>query len=281
MLLKLIHWLPARFIFMFWMLYSKLLGREPAVMMVFSQVMQKNIPSVVFVPEGYELSEKRYPVLYLLHGYNGSCYSWSWLHREMRAFVEANQCILVCPDGARSWYIDAPRKPRSKFETFISQELVRAVDLEYRTIKQNSKRVIAGISMGGHGAVYLALRHPDIFGAVASTSGGLDLKPFAGEWNLNTLLGNPQKFPGHWIQFSAIHQLDSLKEGDLGIYLDCGTDDFFLLVNRSFHDRLTQMKISHQYFESEGGHDQKYWLKSMQSVFLFMSSFLQQQSVEE
>ena len=96
--------------------------------------------------------------------------------------------IFVCPNGENSWYWDSPLNKDSQFETFVSRELVSYVDGHYRTLPSREKRAITGLSMGGHGALWLAIRHQDVFGAAGSTSGGLDIRPFPDK--------SGQKMPG-------------------------------------------------------------------------------------
>ena len=87
--------------------------------------------------------------------------------------------IIVCPDGGfGSWYWDSPVDAGSQYETYVSNELVTWIDSKYKTIKTRKGRAITGLSMGGQGALYLAFRHQDIFGAAGSMSGGVDIRPF-------------------------------------------------------------------------------------------------------
>ena len=74
-----------------------------------------------------------------------------------------------------SWYWNSPVDPKSQYETFISDELIKAIDSKYKTIKNRTGRAITGLSMGGHGALYLAIKHQDVFGAAGSMSGGVDI----------------------------------------------------------------------------------------------------------
>lgn len=84
--------------------------------------------------------------------------------------------IIACPDGENSWYWDSPLDPASQFETFVSQEFPDWIDAHYPTIPSREGRAVTGLSMGGHGALWTALRHKDRFGAAGSTSGGVDIR---------------------------------------------------------------------------------------------------------
>lgn len=92
--------------------------------------------------------------------------------------------IVVCPDGENSWYWDSPKDPSSRFETFVARELIDYVDAHYPTRGDRSGRAITGLSMGGHGGLWLSFRHKDTFGAGGSTSGGVDIRPFPENWEM-------------------------------------------------------------------------------------------------
>jgi len=80
-----------------------------------------------------------------------------------------------------SWYFDSPIDKEMNYETYVSKELIGAIDTKYNTLANRESRAITGLSMGGHGAFYLAFRHQDIWGAAGSMSGGLDIRPISGE----------------------------------------------------------------------------------------------------
>ncbi len=99
-------------------------------------------------------------------------------------------------------------------------------------------RAITGLSMGGHGALYLAFKHQDIFGAGGSMSGGVDMTPYPNNWEISKRLGTYAEFPERWENNSVINLTHSLTPGSLAIIFDCGTDDFFYKVNVKLHERL-------------------------------------------
>ena len=119
---------------------------------IYSQSMQKNIKAVIIVPDTYATA-KELPVVYLLHGYSGNHLDWITKARGFEKAVDQYNLIIVCPDGGfGSWYWNNPVDPKSQYETFVSDELVKAVDARYKTIKNLTGRAITGLSMGGHGA---------------------------------------------------------------------------------------------------------------------------------
>jgi S-formylglutathione hydrolase FrmB len=156
-------------------------------------------------------------------------------------------------------------------------ELVKYMDAHYRTIPRREGRALAGNSMGGHGAMFLAIRHKDTFSAVASMSGCADIRgsapqvgAFANNWGLRHVLGDIKKFPARWNELTVINQVDSLKPGDLAIFIACGTSDFFLKVNRQLHEKLAAKKIAHDYTESPGNHSWNYWKGTLPRQMLFL-----------
>ena len=181
--------------------------------------------------------------------------------------------IVVCPDGKNSWYWDSPVDPSMRYETFVSQELLRDIDARYHTRADRSGRAITGLSMGGHGAMWLSLRHKDRFGAAGSTSGGLDIRPFPDNWEMKKALGENADNPKRWDDYAAINQIDSIANGDLALIIDCGYGDFFAEVNRNFHDKLMERGIDHDYIVRPGVHDGLYWNNSIDYQWLFFKKF--------
>ena len=138
-----------------------------------SASMQREIPALVVLPDSYaKNADKKYPVIYLLHGFGGNHTTWLLIKPDLPRLASLYGVIFVCPDGSTSWYWDAPKNPKFRYETFVSKELVEFVDSKYRTIASPKGRAVSGFSMGGHGGLWLGIRHQDVFGACGSSSGG-------------------------------------------------------------------------------------------------------------
>jgi len=213
--------------------------------------MNRKIPYRVVLPEGYDASTNRYPVVYLLHGANGNCNDY--LGDALSADVDRFQCIAVLPDGGRtSWWFDSPVDPTYRYESFVAKELLPAIDAAYRTIPDRRHRAITGGSMGGHGAAFIAIRHKDLFGALGIVFGGVDLRPFPDNWDIKLRLGTIEEHPDYWRDYSVITQAETLKNGELDIISMIGTEDFFLGVNRNLHALWTRNKVEHIYIEMRG-----------------------------
>jgi len=244
---------------------------------VYSTAMKKNIKTVVVLPDGYTKT-KKYPVVYLLHGYSGSYAYWPGVKNAVDG-ADRYQLILVCPDGGYgSWYWDSPVDPAFKYETFVSTELVSWVDKNYATNATAKGRGIAGLSMGGHGALYLAIKHPDVFGATGSMSGGVDIRPFPNNWDMAKRLGRYSEFPERWEKNTVINMLYLIAPQTLKIIIDCGTEDFFFKVNEKLHEELLLRNIPHDYITRPGAHNGAYWQNAISYQLLFMDRFFSENS---
>ena len=208
-----------------------------------------------------------------LHGYGGNARSWVGLKPELPKIADEKGIIFVCPDGKNSWYWDSPKNQAYRYETFVASELVKYTDKNYATIPEKKGRAITGLSMGGHGALWLAIRHKEIFGAGGSTSGGVDIRPFPKNWEMNKQLGDYESDKTLWDQHTVITQVDKIKDGDLALIIDCGEQDFFLEVNKALHKVLLEKNISHDFITRPGGHNGQYWNNSIDYQILFFDKF--------
>ena len=240
---------------------------------ILSPSMHKTIKTVVVLPASYDKSpDKKYPVVYLLHGHGGNYAVYvNQTRPELPQDVSQMECIAVCPDGGKnSWYWDSPADPKNRYETFVAEELVKYIDEHYRTIADRTGRAITGFSMGGHGALWLAFRHPETFGACGSMSGGVDIRPFPDQWDMKQWLGEYSKYPKVWNDHTVITQLYRLRpephvqggrgndwlmksaEGRPAIIIDCGIDDFFYDVNVALHEAMQHNNIAHTFITRPG-----------------------------
>lgn len=228
--------------------------------------------ALVVVPDGAEASAP-VPTVYLLHGYGGNYLNW--IEKQPRICELADQygMIVVTPDGKNSWYWDAPGNPDQQVETFFVESLVPYIDANYPTIRDRSKRAIAGLSMGGHGALFLAARHPDIFGAASAISGGVDIRPFPGNWKIREILGPKEDNEELWNSMTVAGIVPAIKEADLAIVIDCGASDFFADVNRNLHQTFLDMEIPHDYYCRPGNHSWNYWNNAVLFNLLYFNEF--------
>jgi len=231
---------------------------------------------VIITPDAVNGTDK-FPTVYLLNGYSGNHKAWLGTRPDLPALADKYGMVMVMPDGRDSWYWDSPKNPEMQMESFFVKDLVPYVDANYPTKHDARQRAITGLSMGGQGAMWLAFRHSDIWGNAGSMSGGLDIRPFSDRWNMKNALGEKEQNPEVWEQFAVINLIPTLKPGQLNITFDCGVDDFFAGVNNSFHDKLVQAKISHDYTSRPGGHSQAYWRNSILYHLLFFNEAFNRQ----
>lgn len=239
----------------------------------YSSSMGKHIKAVIITPDNYERADAM-PVVYLLHGYGGNYGTWVNQAPAIKAMADQYGLIIVCPDGGfGSWYWDSPVDSAFRYETYVAKELVGWVDEHYKTIPERRGRAITGLSMGGHGALYLAFRHQDVFGAAGSTAGGVDIRPFPLNWEMQKRLGSYAEEPRRWESHTVINLVHLLTPNSLSLVIDCGTSDFFYGVNETLHRKLIERNIPHTYITGPGGHNWDYWRASIPYQLLYFSQW--------
>lgn len=247
----------------------------------YSESMKKNIKAVVITPDNYA-KVRSLPVVYLLHGYSGNYANWIKKVPALSQAVDTQELIIVCPDGDySSWYFDSPVDSTSRYETYVARELVNWIDSRYKTIRDRSGRAITGLSMGGHGALYLAFRHQETFGAAGSMSGGVDIRPFPNNWEIAKRLGTYAKEPENWERNTVINMLYMLTPNALSLIIDCGTSDFFYRANTNLHEKLLERNIAHSFISRPGAHDWNYWSDAITYQLLFMRHFFEQPTIKK
>jgi putative tributyrin esterase len=260
--------------------FSQSLGTRVETIQFKSKLVGKTLPYSVVLPSTYSIAGQTapsYPVLYLLHGLAGH-YS-NWLSKtKLAEYAAKYQLIIVTPEGNDGWYTDSATVPNDKYETYIVQELIPDVEKRFRAIKGREGRAIAGLSMGGYGALKFGVKYADKFAFAASISGALDaaartednrgnawdfLRPSImqtfGEADSPTRAANDL----HKLvrNFSA-ERLASLPF----FYLDCGTEDGFLATNRELATIFLERKIPHEFRQLPGAHNWVYWDAQVQEV---------------
>ncbi|WP_121355697.1 alpha/beta hydrolase [Flavisolibacter nicotianae] len=252
---------------------------------VYSRAMGRALKTAVVLPDSYQKSKAEFPVLYLLHGGQGSFRDWLTLPPDkslLHKLADQYNIVIVTPEGgATSYYFDSPLQKESQFETFVSSEVLAKIESNYRVIKEKKGRVIAGLSMGGHGAMYIAARHPDLYSAAGSMSGVMNIntktwkvpEAFAKSRteNFARLLGAPKDTLNPYIDYTIIGMADKLKANDVKLIFDIGVDDFLIEPNRELHRRLLANGTPHDYAERPGKHEWAYWENALPFQVLFFS----------
>ena len=231
----------------------------------------------MILPPDYRASgTTRYPVLYLLHGF-GAHFS-EWVTRSNVAdYVARYRMIVVMPEGNNGWYTDSAGVATDRYESYILKELIPDVQKRYHTIEARYGRAIAGLSMGGYGALKFGLKSPDTFAFVGSLSGALGATT-ATENDLKDLKSlHDSVFAVFGPVGSETRKANDIYEIARGlsatrvaglpyIYLDCGTEDFLFSLNQQFAALLREKKIPHEYRELPGDHNWAYWDKQVPEV---------------
>lgn len=201
---------------------------------IYSKAMAKNIKCVVIKPEKKKDKITAYPVVYLLHGYSGNYSNWIVKVPALKQYADEYKLMIVCPDGDySSWYFDSPVDSSMRYETYIAKEVPEYIDAHYPTIKERTARAITGLSMGGHGGLFVGFRHATTFGACGSMSGGVDLSASRSKFDIIKRIGDTLTHADNWKQYSVINVVEKYPKDSLAIIIDCGTEDFFYPINQA------------------------------------------------
>ena len=248
---------------------------------VFSDKMSREIKNTIIFPAQYFIAgdTTHYPVVYLLHGAGGCYKDWPRV-KSLPALASELGTIIVCPDGQDSWYFDSPVDSTMQFETYITHELRQAVDGAFRTRTDRQGRAITGLSMGGHGALWLAFRHPDLYGACGSMSGGVDFTAWPRSWHLPDRLGPYDANPELWRSHTVVSLVPTLINGRQQIIIDDGDADFFYDVNMALHEALVAHGIAHKFDILPGAHSWEYWARSVVYHLQFFDRFFKGEQSE-
>jgi S-formylglutathione hydrolase FrmB len=251
-----------------------------------SEILRRAIRYCAILPPNYDSAKsRRYPVLYFLHGLGGNeqllVTSAGWnLVEDLWQQHKIGEFLVVTPDADTSFYINS-RNDRVRYEDFFIREFIPFIDRAYRTSSSRHARGIAGISMGGYGALHIAFRHPELFVSVSANSAAL-LDKFP-----DVRFSNPQQSfllsvlrafgtppdPAFWHRNDPLVLARTANLAGLKIYFDCGTeDDYGFYRGASALDKiLSTRKISHEFHLYPGGHDWQYFAARLPAVFEFHS----------
>lgn len=261
------------FFFLFIVCAFTTYAAEVDTAVIYSAAMQKNNKCVIIKPRKTK-SIKAWPVVYLLHGYSGNYSDWIKKVPLLKSYADEYKIMIVCPDGAySSWYFDSPVDSTMRYETYVATEVPAYIDSHYPTIKDRTGRAITGLSMGGHGGLFLGFRHANTFGACGSMSGGVDLNASRNKFDIIKRIGDTISHAGNWESYSVINIVEKHPSDSLAIIIDCGTKDFFYTINRDLHEKMLRLNIPHDYIERPGKHDWKYWANAVKYQLLFFNNY--------
>lgn len=255
-----------------------------------SSLLNQAVNFSIYLPPDYYVSNRRYPVVYLLHGYGDNETGWVQFGEVDRIAddqIKAGELpplIIVMPNGGATFYINDYQN-KVRYEDMFVQELIPHIDSSFRTRTQREHRAISGLSMGGFGSLTLAMHHPDLFGSCAALSASARTdEMFAAlpdeRYNAQfaPVFSGPVKGNDRltvtWKRNNPITLARSAPEGDLARvrwYLDCGDDDALSAGNAMLHIALLDRKIPHEYRVRDGAHTWTYWRTALPDALKFMA----------
>lgn len=244
-----------------------------------SKLMAREMPYRVVLPGSHKNSNEtlRYPVIYLLHGLSGHFDNWTD-KTKLSLYATAYEIIIVTPEGGDGWYSDSVSVPDDRYESYIIQELIPEIEKKFRAKTGRADRAIAGLSMGGYGAIKFGLKYPDKFILAGSFSGALDLSSPL----VDTMPSVKKVFGAGDNQsrrdndvFRIIRETPAEKLKDLPfLYLSCGTEDFLFANNQEFMKLLADKKVKHEYRQLPGAHSWAFWDPQVQEFLRLSDKFL-------
>lgn len=235
-----------------------------------SAALHRDMPYRAILPAAVA-SGQRLPVVYLLHGGGGGFRDWSNFS-DVAGFAESG-LILVMPEGASSYYVDAVDPPEDRFEDYIVRDLIADVETRFPAASGRSNRAIVGLSMGGFGAVTLALRHPDLFGFVGGLSSAIDVprraftfKRLQQSRHYNAIFG-PSGSQTRRDRDPFLLAKTANPDAAPYFFLTCGQQEGLLPANREFAALLAQRHFHLEFHTMNGGHDWNQWNAWLPDLF--------------
>ena len=265
-------------------------GKIVESLIIHSKGLDKDVRYSIYLPSDYESSQRRYPVLYLLHGYSDDETGWAQfgevqkIANETISKGDATQMIIVMPDAGVSWYInDAAGK--IKYEDFFINEFIPFIDSVYKTRSKKQYRAVAGLSMGGYGSFIYAMKHPDLFSAAAPLSAAIhsdneitempdNLKNYKFIELFGIELAGKNRLTETWNKNSVLKLAATIaveKLNQVRYYIDCGDDDRLVKANMELHSIFLDRNVKHEFRVRDGDHNWPYWRSSLPEVLKFIS----------
>ncbi len=261
-----------------------------------SNILSRNVAYTIYLPPDYTTSERTYPVVYLLHGYTDDNTGWLQFGEINRyadkAITEGiiPPMIIVMPNGDSSWYINS-YDGKEKYEDFFIKEFIPAVEKEYRIKNNKSFRGIAGLSMGGYGTLFYAIKYPQLFAAAAPLSAAVfddTAMVTMADKNYENVFGQlfgrglkaKERLNKSWYDNSILKMVEARSTDDLSrvrYWIDCGDDDFLSKGNCLLHIALIEKKVPHEFRVRNGAHTWTYWRTGITDALEFIGQSFHQQ----
>ena len=217
-------------------------------------------------------------VVYLLHGGGGGFRDWS-NYSDVARFAEQG-LLLVMPEGDSSYYVNSASEPQDRYEDYIVNDLLSEIQSKFLVATGRSNRAIVGVSMGGFGAVKIALSHPDLFAFAAGISSAIDVpsRPFSAkrisQWRHHSAIFGPWKSKTRRDNDPFVLTRSVDPKGTPYFYLSCGEQEGLLPANRQFAALLAQRQFQYEFHTGPGGHDWNQWNGRLTEVFQSLQKHL-------
>jgi S-formylglutathione hydrolase FrmB len=230
------------------------------------------------IPANIAPSQK-FPVLYLLHGGGGGFHDWS-NYSGVARYAERG-LILVMPEGNSSYYMNSADRPQDRYEDYIVRDLVADVEQRLPAASGRTHRAIAGVSMGGFGAVVLALKHPELFVFAGGMSSALDVpsRPFSikrvGQYRQHSSIFGPWGSQGRRASDPFVLARSADPAQTPYLFLTCGDQEGLLATNKKFAALLHQRQLAYEFHITHGGHDWNQWDRNLPDLMESMLSHLE------
>lgn len=247
---------------------------------LFSKAVDATMRFHAVLPAGYRTSHERYTTIYLLHGFGGD--RTDWIERTgLIRYASEYSFIIITPDGHNGWYTNSADKKKN-YEDYILNELMPYVERKYRTLTTRHGRVIAGLSMGGYGAIKLALKYPARFILAGSFSGALYVplgsRPDNKEISESLKETFGEQRSEQWTKNDPFILLDSITGVNTlpYFYIATGKDDALARIvenNRKLVEKFRERGVLYEYHESSGGHNWQYWDKELRNFLRRVAVF--------
>lgn len=255
-----------------------------------SKILGRNVAYSVYLPHDYEYSQRKYPVLYLLHGYTDNETAWTQFGEvktiadQLISHTEVTDMIIAMPDAGLDWYVNS-YDGKVKYEDFFIEEFIPYVESTYKARSTSEFRAVAGLSMGGHGTLLYAVKHPQMFAAAVPLSaavwGEQEITDHKQEdWDeyfgfiFGEGLAGQDRLTDHLknnLPLLLVQGADSLELKKVKWYIDCGDDDFLINGNMELHKLMTDKGIPHEFRVRDGAHNWTYWRTALPEVLKFVS----------
>ena len=263
-----------------------------------SRILDRSVSYRVYLPPGYSESKSTYPVVYLLHGGGGSedtfveGFGIHLVSDSLISIGAMEPMILVMPDGGNTRYLNN-HDNSVRYEDFFFEEFLATVESTFRINSEKGHRAVAGTSMGGFGSLVYALRHPELFSASVSVGGSFCeeervLGMTTDQWNNSTRgpvygldLAPGERLTDHFLASDPcfmVQNTDLEEIRTVGLYLDCGDDDFRNDGNAALHTLMRRLSVPHEYRVRDGGHTRAYMKRGVTEGLQYISRIFSEPS---